>query len=83
MIEDTDEEWMAEYLRLEYGEEKDDPNSLKSSDLVFVGTFVVDGIPTKYWSYPTSGEPMWGTIAEDGDNAYASMTSTPPPKANS
>jgi len=79
-MEETDEEWLADYLRLEYGEDESDPDSIKASDLTYVGEFVVDGVPTKYWSYPTSKEPGWVTIEEHGEQRSANMTSTAPPK---
>lgn len=78
-MEDTYEEWLARYLRLEYGEDENDPQSLKASDLSYVGEFVIDGVPTKFWSYPTSGGPMWGIIEEHGEQKLACLTSTGPP----
>ena len=60
--QEGDIEWVLEYLHLEYGEKAGDENALKASDLVYVGEYVIDGIPCQYWSYPTSDEPMWVII---------------------
>ncbi len=78
-MKETDEEWLADYLRLEYGEDVNDPDSVKASDLKYIGEFVIDGIVTEYWSYPTSGEPMWAIIQIIDDRDCASMTNIPPP----
>lgn len=72
-------EWLVEYLRLEYGEDEDDPDSIKASDLKYVGEFMIDGVKTRYWSYPTSGEPAWATIEFLPDGECAGMTDVPPP----
>ena len=81
IMEESEEEWLADYLRLEYGEDKNDPKSIKSSDLKYIGEFIINGVITEYWSYPTSGEPMWATIEIIDDKDYASMTSVPPPRS--
>jgi len=75
------QEWLAEYLRLEYGENKDDPDSIKSTDLKYIGEFVVNDVVTKYWSYPTSsGQPMWVTIEMLENGECAGMTDEAPPE---
>ena len=79
-MEESDEERLADYLRLEYGEDKNDPKSIKASDLKYIGKFVIDGTITEYWSYPTSCAPMWATIEIIDDKDCASTTSVPPPK---
>jgi hypothetical protein len=74
----TREEWVADYLRLEYGEDADDPSSLKASDLKYLGRFDVNGSPTDYWEYPTSGKPAYATITMRADGEALSMTDDPP-----
>ena len=69
------------YLHLEYGEEAGEEDALKASDLVYVGEYVIDGIPCKYWSYPTTGEPMWATIEDYSGLRCIGMTATPPPQS--
>lgn len=74
----TPEEWVAEYLRLEYGEDADDPDSLQASDLNYLGRFHVDGHPTDYWQYPTSDEPAYATMTMHDGSMALSMTDEPP-----
>ena len=69
------------YLHLEYGEEAGEEDALKASDLVYVGEYVIDGILCKYWSYPTTGEPMWATIEDYSGLRWIGMTATPPPQS--
>ena len=79
-MDETDEEWIADYLRLEYGEEESDPESVKAKDIKHIGHFIVNGIPTDYFTFPQSGEPyMWATIETIDSRDCAGMTSTPPP----
>jgi hypothetical protein len=69
---------LAAYLRLEFGESWY-PRSVKAYHLKFVGEYMIDGVTTQYWSFPTSAEPMWATV-ERFDNSYSlGMTSDPPP----
>ena len=77
--QEGDIEWVLEYLHLEYGEKAGAENALKASDLVYVGEYVIDGIPCQYWSYPTSGEPMWAIIENNAGLRCMGMTATPPP----
>ena len=79
-MEKTEEEWLADYLRLEYREHNHNPKSIKASDLKYIGKFVINGITTKYWSYPCSGEPMYATVEVIDDKDCAGMTSMPPPR---
>lgn len=75
----TSEERVAEYLRLEYGEDAEDPDSLQTSDLTYLGRFNVDGNLTDYWQYPTSGKPTYATLTMQEDGATSlSMTDEPP-----
>ena len=52
---------ILEYLHLEYGESPEDADALKLSDLKYEGKFLLDGVPTHYWSYPTSS-PCWAIV---------------------
>lgn len=74
----TPEEWVIEYLRLEYGEDSDDPDSLQASDLTYLGRFDVEGYPTDYWQYPTSDQPAYATMTMRDGTTELSMTDEPP-----
>jgi hypothetical protein len=75
----TREEWVAEYLRLEYGEDATDPASLKASDLTYLGRFEVKGYVTDYWQYPTSDNiPAYATMTLHNGTTALSMTDEPP-----
>jgi hypothetical protein len=74
----TSEEQVAEYLRLEYGEVAEDPDSLQASDLSYLGRFNVDGYPTDYWQYPTSDQPAYATMTMRDGTTELSMTDEPP-----
>lgn len=70
---------IASYLRLEYGERSQDKASLKEHDLVYEGDFVLDGVPTQFWRYPTWDGFAWATV-ERFENSYClGMTDVPPP----
>jgi hypothetical protein len=72
---------IARYLRLEYGEIYGEKGSIKARDLKFEGEFVIDGVPTQYWSYPTSTKSgvAWATVERFDDTYCLGMTETPPP----
>jgi hypothetical protein len=75
----TPEEWVANYLRLEYGEDATDPDSLQASDLSYLGRFEVNGCPTDYWQYPTSDKtPAYATMTMRDGTTELSMTDEPP-----
>ncbi|MBW0145870.1 hypothetical protein [Marinobacter arenosus] len=79
-MDETNEEWIADYLRLEYGEDTDDPDSVKAEDIKHIGHFIIDGVPTDYFTYPQSGTPyMWAIIETIDGRDCVSMTSVPPP----
>ena len=80
--QESDITLLLEYMHLEYGEEAGEEDALKASDLVYVGEYVIDGIPCQYWSYPTSGEPMWATIEDHSGLRCIGMTGTPPPQSH-
>lgn len=75
----TPEERVAHYLRLEYGEDAADPDSLQASDLTYLGQFEVNGYPTDYWRYPTSdNSPAYATMTLRDGTTELSMTDDPP-----
>ena len=78
--QESDITLLLEYLHLETGEEAGEEDTLKANDLVYVGEYVIDGILCKYWSYPTTGEPMWATIEDHSGLRCIGMTATPPPQ---
>lgn len=79
-MEETDEEWIADYLRLEYGEDESDPDALKAKDIQHLGNFIINGVPTDYFAFPQSEEPyMWAIIERIDGRDCAGMTSAPPP----
>lgn len=73
---------IARYLRLEYGESARDKDSLKARDLKFVGEFVIDGVPTQFWQYPTSNpkKPNWATVERFEDTYCLGMSCNLPQK---
>jgi hypothetical protein len=75
---ESHEEWLAAYLRLEYGEDEADPASIKASDLIYIGCFNVNGNLVHYWQYPTSDKPAYATITVSESGEAASMTDEPP-----
>jgi len=68
------------YLHLEYGEVPSDLNALKLSELKFLGQFLLEGLPTYFWWYPSGVEQCWATV-EFSDEAYnIGMTTISPDK---
>lgn len=73
---------IASSLNLEFGAPRfSEP--LEPSDLSYIGEFVVNGIPTKYWSFPCSSEPGCWAYASPWDDSYTLDWGggTPPPDA--
>lgn len=80
-MDETDEEWVADYLRLEYGEDEHDPDAVKAEDIKHIGHFIINGVSTDYFTYPQSGDPyMWVIIETIDERDCVSMTSNPPPE---
>ncbi|MEW5837312.1 MAG: hypothetical protein AB1717_00555 [Pseudomonadota bacterium] len=73
---------IASYLRLEYGERSQDKASLKEHDLLYEGEFVLDGVPTRFWRYPTRDGFAWATVERYESSYCLGMTDTPPPSSN-
>lgn len=66
---------ILEYLHLEFGESKSDPDALKASDLKYEGRHIVKGVATHFWSYPSGVDRHWATVEELRDS-YCLGTST-------
>ena len=79
-MEEPDEEWVADYLRLEFGEDPADPLSVKASDIVHLGEFLIEGVVTDYFMFPHDGEPLWVTIETIDGRDCAGTTTRPPPE---
>jgi hypothetical protein len=71
---------IAGYLRREYGESWWQRGAIRARNLTFVGEYVIDGVPTQYWAYPSS-EPMWATVERFDDSYCLGMTDDAPPAA--
>lgn len=72
---------LARYLRLEFGESPRSTKSVKASNLEFVGEFVVDGVPTQYWSFPNSAPPrVWAIVERFDDHIGLATTTRRPPR---
>jgi hypothetical protein len=72
---------IAAYLRLEYGESARDKASIKARDLVLEGEFVIDGVPTQFWRYP-SKSPSWATVERFADHYCLGMGESHPEHKN-
>ncbi|WP_415894379.1 hypothetical protein ACMXYN_08440 [Neptuniibacter sp. PT8_73] len=80
-MEETDKQWIADYLRLEFGEDESDPDSVKAEEIKHIGHFIINGTPTDYFTFPQSGDSyMWAIIEKTEVGNCAGMTSTPPPE---
>jgi hypothetical protein len=79
-MSESDEEWIADYLRLEFGEDVSDPKSVKASDIKHIGNFIINGIVTEYFSYPHSGDPSWVMIETIDERDCVATTNRPPPE---
>ncbi len=66
------------YLHLEFGEDADDPNSLKESQLRYEGEFLYDGVPTHFWWFPCTTEQCWATVEPMEESYCVGMTTDSP-----
>ncbi len=71
------EQETLEYLHLEYGESPEDEEALKISELKYEDEYILDGLPTHYWSYPTK-ESCWAIATPFCDTFALGMTGTSP-----
>jgi len=77
---ETDEEWIANFIRVEYGQDIKTATSVKASDIKLLGEFIINDVVTDYFSYPHTGEPSWIIIEViDDKEDCISITNTPPP----
>jgi hypothetical protein len=72
---------IASYLRLEFGESRWAKGSLKAADLTLVGEWVVDGVPTQFWRYPSSAPRGhdWAIVERFDDHFSLGFADGPPP----
>ena len=78
-MEETDfKKDIVEYLHLEYGETPDDPESLKPSDIKYVGQYLFEGFPTHFWWYPSGSEQCWATVVYTDEIYNIGMTTKSP-----
>ena len=71
------EENIVAYLRLEFGEDEGDAETIEVSDLKYIGEIEKDGIVTRYWSFPST-PPTWATVEFNGKRRTFGMTTEPP-----
>jgi hypothetical protein len=76
--EDIDSQ-VLEYLLLEFGEDADDADALKISELEYKGAFDVSGVVTHFWWFPCTSEQCWATVEIWKDTYCIGMTTEPPP----
>ena len=69
---------IVDYLCLEYGEDPNKPESLKKSDLKYVGEYMYDGNPTYFWWYPSRDGQSWATVYLMAGVECIGMTTTSP-----
>jgi hypothetical protein len=66
-LPDDVEDDLLKYLLLELGQNEDDVDCLKISDLRYDGVHVINGRSTHCWKIPWGDENRWGTVTiEDG-----------------
>lgn len=66
---------ILEYLHLEFGEDKDDPDALQAEDLKYVGAREDEGSLLHFWEYPSGTGKSWATvrITNDGNELSTSL----------
>lgn len=69
---------VLQYLHLEYGESPRDPDALELSDLSYEGEYQHEGVPTHFWSYPTSSGKSYATVVLSGKSYAIGMTDRRP-----
>jgi hypothetical protein len=70
---------LSRYLRREFGESLDEPNSLKAADLVYLGVFSEREGIVYYWQVPYGGEPVFAYVIESGANSHMGWGARKPP----
>ncbi len=69
------ESWVLDYLLLEYGEKRDDPNALKLEDLNYEGARKIDGATHHCWSY--SSAKTWASLQIRGKSQIVGIIANP------
>ena len=66
------------YLHLEYGESPRSQNALTLSELSYEGERLHEGMPTHFWSYPTSSGKAYATVVLSTKGYAIGMTDQRP-----
>lgn len=77
-LSDELERELPRYLRREFGESVFDDDSLKASQLVYLGTFSDGADVVHFWRIPSSGEPVFATITLGQHGALTSWGTDAP-----
>lgn len=78
VLPDGIEQEILKYLHLEYGEDPNDPSSLKLGDISYDGEYEIDGIKMHYFTYPLHDGRSWVSIEPYGGSYLISMTTNAP-----
>jgi len=65
---------LLEYLHLEFGEGKDDPDALQPADLKYVGARTDGAALVHFWEFPSGSGKSWATVCVT-DDGYDLSTS--------
>jgi hypothetical protein len=76
------EKELLEYLHLEFGEDKDDPDALQAADLKYVGARKDGDGLLYFWEHPAGSGKSWAT-AHVTKTGYSLSTSTEGPDGES
>lgn len=77
-LPDNIETEILEYLHLEYGEDPNDPSSLKLDEITYDGLYDVSGVPVHYFKYASRSGRSWATVEPFGDSYVIGMTTNSP-----
>lgn len=69
---------LADYLRLEYGEDQNDANALQLADLRYAGSRADGPLSVHYWEHAGGAGRRWATAAFDGELWSLSMSAVGP-----
>jgi hypothetical protein len=66
---------ILEYLHLEFGEDKDDPDALQAAELKYVGAREDGEAWLHFWEYPSGSGKSWAIarVTKDGYELYTSL----------
>jgi hypothetical protein len=65
---------ILEYLHLEFGEDKDDPDALQAADLKYVGAREDGDSLLHFWEYPSGSGKSWATARMTHDGYHLSTS---------